>query len=119
MIFFKENKNTEIEYIMDPSKQIEILKEYHDSPTGGHQGAKRTYERLKLIYKWPKLIAGKFYRLRMTNINHIFIQSQFDIITCMHVIFRNITRFTIWASKDTLYYLRSNCRCLFNFSIKW
>jgi hypothetical protein len=43
---------------MNPSKQIEILKEYHDSPTGGHQGAKRTYERLKLLYKWPKMMAG-------------------------------------------------------------
>ena len=30
-----------------------ILKEFHDSPVGGHQGMKRTYERMKLFFPWP------------------------------------------------------------------
>jgi transposase InsO family protein len=50
----EEDKNI-IEYVLEPEQRKKILDEYHNKPTGGHQGAFRTYRRLKLKYKWPKM----------------------------------------------------------------
>lgn len=36
----------------DKIRKLEILREFHDSPMGGHQGMNRTYERLKLYFDW-------------------------------------------------------------------
>ncbi|KAL0130261.1 hypothetical protein PUN28_002097 [Cardiocondyla obscurior] len=43
--------NEEQEY--SEEEKIKILKEYHDSPLGGHQGVNRTINRIKLHYNWP------------------------------------------------------------------
>lgn len=32
-----------------------ILKQYHDSPTGGHPGINRLYKKLKSLYSWPNM----------------------------------------------------------------
>lgn len=32
-----------------------ILRLYHDSKIGGHQGSTRTYQKIKRSYKWPKM----------------------------------------------------------------
>lgn len=42
--------------ITDPNTVIQILKEYHDAPIGGHQGLTRTYKRIRLKYKWHKML---------------------------------------------------------------
>ena len=34
-------------------KKLEILKEIHDSPIGGHAGIIRTYRKLKQFINWP------------------------------------------------------------------
>jgi transposase InsO family protein len=43
------------EYVIDPERQLAIIKEYHDTALGGHQGTKRTHDRLKPLYKWPRM----------------------------------------------------------------
>ena len=42
--------------ITDSDLKENILKEYHDTPVGGHQGVIRTYKRLKQRYIWPNMI---------------------------------------------------------------
>jgi len=34
-------------------EKVQILKEYHDAPIGGHQGTERTLRRIRLKYNWP------------------------------------------------------------------
>jgi len=34
-------------------EKVQILKEYHDAPIGGHQGIERTLRRIRLKYNWP------------------------------------------------------------------
>jgi hypothetical protein len=34
-------------------EKLEILKEIHDSPIGGHAGINRTYRKLKQFINWP------------------------------------------------------------------
>lgn len=36
-------------------QKLELIHEYHDSPTGGHQGASRTYKRMKQKYSWKNM----------------------------------------------------------------
>lgn len=45
----------ELKIITDNDKINEILKHYHDSFIGGHQGVNRTYARLKLQYYWENM----------------------------------------------------------------
>lgn len=41
---------------MTSQEQVdEILKQYHNLPTGGHLGINRLYRKLKSIYKWPNM----------------------------------------------------------------
>lgn len=36
----------------DEEEKLEILREFHDSPMGGHQGMNRTHDRIKRYYSW-------------------------------------------------------------------
>lgn len=36
-------------------KRLEIIKENHDTPMGGHKGVTKTIDRIKFKYQWPKL----------------------------------------------------------------
>lgn len=47
-------KNTENLSSRDEIDQV--LRDFHFSPTGGHQGVKRTVERLQQSYHWPGLV---------------------------------------------------------------
>jgi hypothetical protein len=38
--------------LISKNDQIDILKEFHDDPLGGHQGITRTYKRIKAFYNW-------------------------------------------------------------------
>ena len=44
------NSDNERKYTEDEKKQI--LYEYHDAPTGGHQGVERTVRRIRLTHNW-------------------------------------------------------------------
>jgi RNase H-like domain found in reverse transcriptase/Reverse transcriptase (RNA-dependent DNA polymerase)/Integrase zinc binding domain/Integrase core domain len=46
------------EFVLDPDRQKEIIKEFHDSPLGGHQGVKRTWNRIRPLFKWPRMHAS-------------------------------------------------------------
>lgn len=46
---------SEIKTITDEAEIEEILKEFHNSPVGGHQGVYRTIQRLKSYYYFPKM----------------------------------------------------------------
>jgi hypothetical protein len=54
-------KNTEIkviykeQYFTEEEKNIQIIKEYHDTLVEGHQGTSRTVKRLKLKYQWKNM----------------------------------------------------------------
>ena len=51
----KENDRSEGKEIQNISndRKEQIFREFHDSPVGGHQGMKRTLERIKLYVRWP------------------------------------------------------------------
>jgi hypothetical protein len=36
-------------------RKRDFLREFHDSPLGGHQGVTRTYERMKAHFEWPNM----------------------------------------------------------------
>jgi len=42
-------------WIQNKEEQKQLLREYHDLPTAGHQGHRRTIAVLKLKYYWPNL----------------------------------------------------------------
>lgn len=44
--------------ITDATQIPMILKEFHETPIGGHQGVTRTYNRVKLSYQWPSMKAS-------------------------------------------------------------
>lgn len=50
------NDKSEIICIVDPSKQEQVIKEFHLSTLSGHQGLHRTVKRLKKYYYFPQLI---------------------------------------------------------------
>jgi len=41
--------------VIPKSLTTEIMKSYHDSPTGGHTGISRTIHKIKSKYYWPTL----------------------------------------------------------------
>lgn len=41
--------------LTEPSEIETVLKEFHDSPLGGHQGYKRTIHKLKQYYSWENM----------------------------------------------------------------
>lgn len=41
--------------ISDPNISNAIIKEFHDLPTGGHQGVSRTLKRIRLQYTWKNM----------------------------------------------------------------
>lgn len=40
---------------LTPEKKIQIIKEFHDCPVGGHQGLNRTVDRIKLYISWSNM----------------------------------------------------------------
>ena len=42
-------------YVSNRHVRSQLLKNYHDLPTGGHQGTEWTYERLSENYYWPNM----------------------------------------------------------------
>ena len=53
--FDSESENSDhddIQYIDDREKINEVLKEFHDSPIGGHTGMNRTFSKLKQYFRW-------------------------------------------------------------------
>ena len=52
-----KNVSTEnIIQVTDPEHQLKLIKEFHDTPLGGHQGIQRTYKRLRKYYYFPKML---------------------------------------------------------------
>lgn len=49
------NKKNEIIKVFSNEERLELIKEYHIKPLGGHQGLSRTYKRIKLLYKWKNM----------------------------------------------------------------
>ena len=45
----------ELIYVSNRHIRDQLLQNYHDLPTGGHQGVERTYERLSENYYWPNM----------------------------------------------------------------
>lgn len=45
----------EEEETLSESEKLKIIKEYHDTPLGGHQGVTRTYKRMKMVYTWKNM----------------------------------------------------------------
>lgn len=52
---FKDRRGNYRHWIKDIDKQKQLMKEYHDNPTGGHQGLRRTLSAIRLKYYWPNL----------------------------------------------------------------
>jgi len=50
-----QSSDSEVEEITDPVDISTILKDYHDSPLGGHSGVHKTYKRIRKHYKWKKM----------------------------------------------------------------
>jgi len=46
-------EDTEDTHIYTEEEKKKILYEYHDAPTGGHQGIERTLKRIRLKHNWP------------------------------------------------------------------
>jgi transposase InsO family protein len=44
------------EFVLDSERQRAIIAEYHDSAVGGHQGVKRTHDRIKPLFRWPRMV---------------------------------------------------------------
>lgn len=59
-INFKNNRTT----ITDEKIINDIIREYHDTPQGGHQGIARTVNRIKQDYYFPKMygLVGKYIK---------------------------------------------------------
>lgn len=47
---------SDIIVITDPNQIDELIKIYHDTPLGGHQGVTRTYKRLHRLYRWNNML---------------------------------------------------------------
>ena len=43
------------EYLSDPEEIQEVLRSFHDSPLGGHQGIRRTTKRIRRQYTWKNM----------------------------------------------------------------
>lgn len=52
---FKDKKGNYRHLITTREEQLQLLKEYHDNPLGGHQGHQRTLAALQMKYYWPKM----------------------------------------------------------------
>ena len=57
--FIEDSKDpNSVRRILPTEDEIpEILRECHDSPTGGHQGVLRTFKRIKTRYAWPGMLS--------------------------------------------------------------
>ncbi|KAM0735103.1 Retrovirus-related Pol polyprotein from transposon 17.6 [Formica fusca] len=53
ILAIEEETNSDEEKIYTEEDKKQILYEYHDAPTGGHQGVERTIKRIRLNYNWP------------------------------------------------------------------
>lgn len=47
--------NNLVQKVSSKNEIEQILKLYHDSPLGGHEGVERTFKRISEKYKWPKM----------------------------------------------------------------
>lgn len=52
---YKDKVGNYRHWITNKRDQLQLLKEYHDNPLGGHQGQHRTLAALRLKYYWPKM----------------------------------------------------------------
>lgn len=50
---FYKNRNSET--LQSEAERYKILREFHDSYIGGHQGIDKTIERIKRYYNWPNM----------------------------------------------------------------
>jgi hypothetical protein len=51
---YSQDSDEEAARVLVPShERSRVLKEYHDSPTAGHDGVQRTYHRIQERYYWP------------------------------------------------------------------
>ncbi|KAM0724355.1 Retrovirus-related Pol polyprotein from transposon 17.6 [Formica fusca] len=53
ILAIEKETNSDEEKIYTEEDKKQILYEYHDAPTGGHQGVERTIKRIRLNYNWP------------------------------------------------------------------
>jgi hypothetical protein len=44
-----QNEPPEYEYVIEPDRQLTVIKEYHRTALGGHQGSKP-------LLKWPRML---------------------------------------------------------------
>lgn len=51
--YVPEHDEDEAQLCIPTANRIEILQQYHDSPTGGHYGADKTFEKIAMKYYWP------------------------------------------------------------------
>jgi len=51
VLSYELTEKPEKQYSEEEKQQI--LYEYHDAPTGGHQGVERTLKRIRLYHSWP------------------------------------------------------------------
>lgn len=61
--------------VVPKNLRSDVLRQYHDAPTAGHQGVNRTYARIQTKYYWPKMkqdVARYVKRCRVCQ------QSKFD-----------------------------------------
>lgn len=52
----QDTENSTPQEVSDEDTIKTIIKEFHDSPIGGHQGISRTYKRIKTRYTWKNMI---------------------------------------------------------------
>jgi len=43
-------------FLTDPEDIMSVLKQFHDSPLGGHQGISKTFHRIRRQYKWTGML---------------------------------------------------------------
>ena len=48
----EEEEIDSAQFLTDPKDIQEVLKQFHDSPLGGHRGAVNTYYRVRRQFKW-------------------------------------------------------------------
>lgn len=41
--------------VLTEEEKLQIIKDFHDTPLGGHQGITRTYKRIRLKYNWKNI----------------------------------------------------------------